>query len=84
VSRKIDKAKRMAAGHACFTLFTVCNGLSHGLRQIASISPPSGIGLGHGLTEKEREFVLKQATDFNEKAEVLRKLGWRFKGVKST
>lgn len=80
----VDRAKRLAAGHACFTLFSVCNGLSHGLRQIAQANPPSGIGLGQGLTEKEREFVLKQAGDFNEKAEVLRKLGWRFKGVKST
>lgn len=79
---KINKAKRMAAGHACFTLFAVSDTLAHGLRQMAATSPPSGIGLGEGLTEKERKFVLKMATDFHDKGEVLRRLGWRFKGEK--
>lgn len=81
--RKIDRAKRIAAGHACFTLFTVCGAISHGLRQIARTTPPSGVGFGEGLTDQEKQFIDKLAGDFAEKGEVLRHLGWRFRGDKT-
>lgn len=77
---KVDKAKRLAAGHACFSLFTICGAISHGLRQMSRTSPPSGLGFGEGLTQQEKDFINKLAGEFNEKAEVLRKLGWRFRG----
>lgn len=78
----IDKAKRVAAGHACFTLFTVCGAISHGLRQLTRTTPPSGVGFGEGLTEQEKQFINRLASDFSEKEEVLRHLGWRFRGDK--
>lgn len=77
-NQTLRKADRKAAGMACLTLFAVANTVSHGLRQVASTHPPSGGGTGAGLTEKERAYVLKLSTDFHDKAEVLRKLGWRF------
>lgn len=79
--KKIDRAKRQAAGHACLAMFGLCNTISHSIRQIAATHPPSGVGLGKGLTEKEREFVVNLATKFHDNGELLRKLGWRFRGV---
>ena len=78
MGRVIIKAERKAAGYACLTLFGVCNSLTHGLRQVASTHPPSGAGMGAGLTDKERKYIDQLANDFHAKGEVLRKLGWRF------
>jgi hypothetical protein len=76
----IDKAKRLAAGHACFMLFSLSNTISHGLRQVSQVEPPSGIGLGYGLNDKERAYVSKVAQSYHDQGEILRKLGRRFAG----
>lgn len=64
-------------------MFGICNTLAHSVRMIAMHYPPSGVGFGDGLTEKERAFVQKLAGEIYENGEVLRKLGWRFRGVKT-
>lgn len=75
---KLRKAERKAAGMACMSLFHLTCAISHGLKQVASTHPPSGGGTGEGLTEKEREYVLKLSTRFHDNGELLRRLGWRF------
>lgn len=80
----IDKAKRLAAGHACLMLFGASNTISFGLVQIAQVQPPSGTGLGYGLTEKERAYVSKVAQSYHDQGEILRKLARRFSGKGTT
>lgn len=75
----IDKAKRLAAGHACLMLFSLSNTISFGLRQVSSIDPPIGShGFGAGLNDKERAYVSKVAQSYHDQGEILRKLGRRF------
>ncbi len=76
---KADKAQRLAAGYACLNLFAVCNTIAHGLRTI-SATHIDDTGLGRGLSEQERKYVMQLSLTFHEHAETLRKLGWRFLG----
>lgn len=74
----LDDVKRKAAGHVMLVLFhLVSSSVVHPLKIMAS---KSNSGLGSGLTDKERELVLKMSTELFEKAELMRRLGWRFEG----
>lgn len=73
----MNKVKRKAAGHLCLTLFALSGQISH---QLHTIAATRDTGLGKGLTDRERAFVEKKATEFHEQANTLRKLGWRFLG----
>lgn len=77
-SRKIDRAQRKAAGMFLLSLFAVSNTVSVALKRVTEVHPPSGGGTGAGLTDKEKEFVLKISTRYHDNGEVLRKLAWRF------
>jgi hypothetical protein len=75
----MKKAKRKAAGQGCLLMFHFLSSMAVKASLLADPFEPHG-GMGLGLTEAERDFVNKQATDLHRKAEVWRRLGWRLLG----
>src|SRR5512135_3259882 len=76
---KSERIKRVAAGHVCLAVFHILiSGVVHSLRQVAGVNPNFDSDLGAGLTEKERQLVLRLATHINGEADIIRQLGLRF------
>lgn len=74
---KVNRAGRIAAGHACFVAFHVLtSGVVHPLRMMLDVRSPTP-DMARGLTPKERELIESIKDDINAHAETLRKLGWR-------
>jgi hypothetical protein len=82
--QKIDKAKRLAAGHLCFLLFHVTMTTAHKVQDLARPmrKAPGGqvlVGtrtfLGEGLNKRESEILLKRADHLLQIANDLRIMG---------
>lgn len=74
---KLNRAGRLAAGHACFVMFHVLqSGVVHPLRMMLDARSPTP-DMVQGLTPKERELIERMKDDLDATAETLRKLGWR-------
>jgi len=82
MGQSIDRAKRKAAGNVCLFLYGLSNTLAYALNQMYATHPPSGEGLGAGLTRSEKDLVKRLAQRAADDGYIYRKLGWRLLGKK--
>jgi hypothetical protein len=78
--RKLDPAKRRAAGWACLGMFHALDTLRHMSGGISTNTLVRKDTFGEGLTEKEAEFVHLMESRLHKLALNYRKLGWRLLG----
>lgn len=70
-AKKLDKAKRQAAGYVCFGIFHSLLGARHMIHTLDK-------EMRQGLTEQELLFLDKRRELILDQAETFRMLGWRF------
>lgn len=82
MGQKINIVQRKTAAGIVMAMFGVCGQVAFALEQIAMInSSLNDAACGRGLTPNEREFISAMAKDFRKKAQTLRKLSHRLRGV---